>query len=119
MSIAVQEYAGTGFVEIDLSGKLSAEDYKAYEPQIEKLISEHGRLRLLVRMHDFHGWTAGGVWQDLKFDAKHFKHLERIAFVGDQKWEEGMSKLCKAFTTAQVRFFEPDHIESAREWLRT
>ena len=119
MNIAVQEYAGTGFVEIDLSGKLTAEDYKSYIPEIEKLIQQHGRLRLLVRMHDFHGWTAGALCQDLKFDAKHFRHIERIAFVGDQKWEEGMSKFCKAFTTAEVRFFEPDRIEGAREWLRT
>ena len=119
MTIAVQELAGRGFVEIDLTGKLSGEDYEVYRPRIEQLIREHGKLRLLVHMHDFHGWTPGGLWQDMKFDVKHFKDLERIAFIGDKKWEEGMSKFCKAFTTAEVRFFEESRIDAAREWLAT
>src|SRR5438046_1432499 len=119
MTIDVQEIAGAGFVEIDLTGKLGSEDYQAYLPKIERLIREHGKLRLLVHMHDFHGWTAGGLWQDIKFDAKHFKDLERVAFVGDQKWEEQMSKFCKAFTTAEVRFFDVSQLAEARRWVGT
>src|SRR5437764_9868547 len=99
MTVAIQQPSGTRFLEIDLTGKLDAEDYKQFRPEIEKIISQYGKLRLLVHMHDFHGWTLGGLWEDLKFDAKHFKDLERIAFVGDAKWESGMSKLCGAFTT--------------------
>src|SRR2546429_9869335 len=118
MTIGVQELAGTGYLEIDLSGKLEAQDYKAFGPKIEELIREHGKLRVLVHMHSFHGWTAGGLWEDIKFDVRHFKDLERVAFVGDRKWEEGMSKLCRAFTTAELRFFDESHLEAAREWLR-
>src|SRR5437763_7019055 len=119
MTIGVQELAGTGYLEIDLSGKLEAEDYKAFGPKIEGLIREHGKLRVLVHMHDFHGWTAGGLWEDIKFDARHFKDLERIAFVGDKKWEEQMSKFCKAFTTGEVRFFDASQLATARRWLAT
>src|SRR6266567_706535 len=119
MTIDVQEIAGTGFVEIDLTGKLGSEDYKAYLPKIEELIRQHGKLRVVVQMQDFHGWTPGGLWQDIKFDAKHFKDLERIAFVGNEKWEEQMSKFCKPFTTAEVRFFDGSQLAEARRWLGT
>ena len=55
---------------------------------------------MLVRLHDFHGWTAGALWEDIKFDLKHFAHIERLALVGDRKWEAGMAVFCKPFTTA-------------------
>src|SRR5256886_13386825 len=119
MTVAIQQTSGIGFVEIDLTGKLDADDYKHSRPKIEELIRKQGKLRLLVHMHDFHGWTPGGLWEDLKFDAKHFKDLERIAFVGDKQWEEGMSKFCGAFTTAETRFFEETRLEAARKWLGT
>src|SRR5438132_3638321 len=119
MTIDVQEIAGAGFVEIDLTGKLGSEDYKAYLPKIEELIRQHGKLRLLVHMHDFHGWTPGGLWEDLKFEVRHFKDLERIAFVGDKKWEAGMSKFCKLFTIAEIRFFDEAMLDQARAWLES
>ena len=48
-----------------------------------------------------------------------YKHLERIAFVGDKKWEAGMSKFCRAFTTAKTRFFEAEKLGEAKAWLET
>ena len=81
------------------------------------MIREQGNLRLLVHMHNFHGWTAGGLWEDIKFDVKHFNDIERVAFVGDKKWEEWMSKFCKPFTTAKIRFFEEKKKDDARAWL--
>jgi hypothetical protein len=117
MSIAIQESADVKFLEIDLSGKLAKEDYNIFLPEIERQIHEHGKLRLLVHMHDFHGWTAGAIWEDIKFDAKHFTDFERIAFVGDQKWESAMSKFCHVFTTAKIRFFDEAKLDEARAWL--
>jgi len=119
MSVEMLETTGTGFLEINLSGKLGQEDYQNFLPRIEEQVREHGKLRLLVHMHDFHGWTPGGLWEDIKFDVKHFKDLERIAFVGDKKWEAGMSKFCSAFTSAETRFFEETRLEAARKWLGT
>jgi len=117
MTVGIQETAGAGFLEIYLSGKLAKDDYTAFRPRFEEMLREHGKVRLLVRMHEFHGWTPGGVWEDLKFDAKHFNDIERIAFVGDKKWEAAMSVLCKPFTIAKTRFFYENQLDEAREWL--
>ncbi len=31
----------------------------------ERLIGEHGKIRILLEMHDFHGWEAGALWEDV------------------------------------------------------
>jgi len=30
-------------------------------------------------MTGFHGWDAGALWEDIKFDIKHFGDIERLA----------------------------------------
>jgi hypothetical protein len=118
MSVAIQEIPGLNFIEIELHDKLSKDDFQHFVPQIEEQIRQHGKLRILLHMQDFHGWTAGGLWEEIKFDLKHFTHLERIAFVGDQRWEANLSKFCKPFTSAEIRFFPPAQIDQARAWLQ-
>ena len=102
---------------IRVMGKLQKEDYEAFIPQIEKLIEEHGKLRVLFDMHDFHGWSAGALWEDVKFDLKHFKDIERLAIVGESKWQHGMAVFCKPFTTAEIRYFDRSEFDKARKWI--
>lgn len=118
-ALTLQELDGGKLLEVKLSGKLNREDYDEFVPKVEKLVAEHGKIRLLVEMHDFHGWTAGAIWQDIKFDVKHFRDIERIAMVGETKWQHGMAAICKPFTAAEVRYYEHSDIEEARAWLRS
>jgi len=118
MTVTLEHKTVEKFLEIHLSGKIHREDYEKYAPQIERIIEEHGKVRVLVLMEDFHGWDAAGLWRDIKFDAKHFRDFDRIALVGERTWEKGMAKFCKPFTTAKIRYFAPDEIEQAREWIK-
>jgi len=104
-------------VQVRLTGKLSKEDYQRFVPEVERLIREHGKVRVLVEMHDFHGWEMGALWEDIKFDMHHFRDIERIAMVGESKWQAGMAKFCAPFTTAKIRYFEHGQEEAARQWL--
>ena len=81
------------------------------------MIKQFGKIRILVEMHDFHGWDAGALWEDLKWDASHFNHIERLAVVGDSKWHQWMASFCKPFTTAKIRYFTPDKMDEARVWV--
>lgn len=117
MSVALHEEAGGKILVIALSGKLAKEDYAHFAPEVERLVREHGRLRLLVKMHDFHGWTAGALWEDIKFDWKHFRDIERLALVGERAWERGMATFCKPFTTAKVRYFDIGEAAAADAWI--
>lgn len=104
-------------VGFKLSGKLHDEDYKSFVPALEAAIAAAGKIRMLAHFEDFHGWDLHAAWDDMKFGAKHFGDFERIAMVGDKKWEEWMTKLCNPFTKATVKYFDVGEAGAAWVWL--
>jgi hypothetical protein len=104
-------------VAFKLSGKLHDDDYKAFVPAVESVVSAEGKVRLLAQLEDFHGWDAHAAWDDFKFGIKHYADFERIAIVGDRKWEAWMAQLCKPFTQAKVQYFEASQVDAAWAWL--
>lgn len=117
MPVAYQHMTDGGYIEVRLSGKLTASDYESFVPETEQLITEYGRLRILVLLEDFHGWTGSGLWEDIKFDVKHFRDIDRVAIVGERRWHELMAQFCRPFTTAKIRYFEHRELAEARAWL--
>jgi len=115
--ITILEEGPGNTVRVRLQGKLTRDDYELFVPEIERLTKEHGKIRMLVELVDFHGWTAGAMWEDTKFGARHFADIERLAIVGDKKWEEGMAVFCKPFTLAKVHYFDRAEIDRAKAWL--
>jgi hypothetical protein len=117
MAIQLTEKNGGKILEVQVSGKLTHEDYQHFAPEFERLVKQHGKIRVLFEMVDFHGWKAGALWDDLNFDLKHFSDIQRLAMVGDKKWEAGMSVFCKPFTTAKISYFDSAQSAAARSWL--
>jgi len=109
--------AAGDLVEIHVSGKLTHDSYADLVPFVEERIREHGKLRMLVVLTDFKGWTAGALWDDIKFDVKHFGDIRRLALVGETRWQQGMAVFCKPFTTARVQYFPTEELDKARDWL--
>jgi hypothetical protein len=117
MTTHVDEAVHGKVLEVHLSGKLTSEDYTKFVPDTEALIRQHGKIRILALLDDFHGWNAGALWEDIKWDARHSKDVERIAVVGEKKWHRWMVGFCKPFTSAEVRYFEHEQLAEARLWL--
>jgi hypothetical protein len=113
----LEETDGGKVLEIHATGKLEKADYLHFTPEAERLIKDHGKISVLFDMADFHGWEAGAVWEDIKFDLKHFSHIKKVAMIGEKKWQKAMSTVCKPFTTAKVRYFERPQLNEARAWL--
>lgn len=117
MSVEMWKKADSNLITVHVEDKLEEEDYEKFVPEIDKAVAEHGKIKVLFEMDDFHGWKAGALWKDLKFDLKHFDDIEKVAFVGEKKWQKGMAVFCKPFTTADVKYFEQGEEDEAREWL--
>jgi len=117
MPFQIKEELDGRVLEVTVTEKLTRADYEMFVPQVERLIQRHGKIRVLMTMRDFHGWELSALWEDIKFDVKHFRDIERLAMVGEKKWQEGMSKFCKPFTSADIRYFDLDEMESARRWV--
>ena len=100
-----------------MSGKLHDVDYQRFVPAIDAAVAKQGQVRLLAQFHDFHGWDLPALWDDIKFSTTHCTKIERIALVGEKKWEQWMAKVCKPFTMAKIQYFDAAKIDDARKWL--
>jgi hypothetical protein len=117
MSIQLKEESGGNILTIHVNGTLTKEDYGHFVPEFDRLIKQHGKLRLLFDMQDFHGWEASALWEDLKFGVRHFTDIEQMAMIGENKWQHGMAIFAKPFTTAKVRYFEQAQLAEALAWI--
>jgi len=117
MPIQLNEENGGKILVVHVSGKLAKADYEHFVPEFERPVRQNGKLRVLFDMAGFHGWEVGALWEDVKFDIKHFADIERLAMVGDKKWERGMAAFCKPFTKATIRYFNHAEAAKARVWL--
>ena len=56
--------------------------------------------------------SVQALWDYLK----HFADIERLALVGERKWEAGMAMFCKPFTRATIRYFDDAQSDEAVRW---
>lgn len=119
MPIQIEDIPGGKVVEVRVSGKLTLDEYKRFVPEFDRCVERKGKIRLLFEMSQLHGWQAGAAWEDLKLGFKHFADIERLAMVGEKRWQKVMSWLCRPFTTAEVRYFDRGDVLDARKWLES
>lgn len=117
MPIELTEENQGKLLAIRVSGTLGKADYAEFVPTFEDALHQRGKLRVLFDMVDFHGWDVSAAWQDTKFGVKHFADIERLAMVGETRWQHGMALFCKPFTKASVRYFDRADAAKARDWL--
>jgi hypothetical protein len=117
MSIKLNEENGGKVLVVHVSGKLVKADYEHFVPEFERLVRQNGKLSVLFDMTGLHEWEAAAMWEDTKFAIKHFADIDKLAMVGEKKWQHGMVTFCKPFTKATVRYFDHADSAAARKWL--
>ena len=117
MPINLIEENGGMLLAVHVSGKLVKADYEHFVPEFERLVGLHGKLHMLFDMTGFNAWTAGALCENTNFAMHHFSDIDRLAVVGEQKWQEGMATFCKPFTKATVKYFDHTVATEARNWL--
>ncbi len=104
-------------VGFKLSGKLHDADYKTFVPRIDTEVAKDGKVNVLAQFHDFLGWDAQALWDDIKFSTTHCTKIRKIALVGEKSWEKYMAAVCKPFTMAKIQYFDVGQIDAAKAWL--
>ncbi len=113
------EQSDTTILGFMASGRLTDNDYKNFLiPQVKSAIEESGRIRLLFQMEGFRGWDIQAAWDDLIFGLEINRKVEKIAIVGDQKWEQWVARLVNAFTQGEAQYFDVGQAEEAWAWIR-
>ena len=87
-------------VALRVSGKLTKQDMVSVAPPLEEKIRENGKVDLFCDMTDLHGWSLGGFWAELKFDAKHAKDFRRVALITGKPLHRFMASMLKSVSSA-------------------
>lgn len=119
MSFLLTQAAETRLVEVTVSSKLTKEAYQAIIQSAKASINKNGKIRVLLLTLGFNGWNAGAQWGDIECEIDVLSHTERLAIVGETKWETQSFSFCRPFTAAQIQYFEQRDLEKAREWIRS
>jgi SpoIIAA-like len=117
MSATLEEHPDRLLV-LRIGGRLNKSELDAVQSEFVASISGAGTVKLLVLLEDFTGWERGDAWGDTDFFFSHRNDFERIAVVGDPRWEAQVL----AFTGAglrkgPVKFFAETGEPEARAWL--
>ena len=118
MSVELKESNEGKILEVHVTGKLTKADFNQFAPEVERLIGRHRKIRILLEMSDFHGWDPAGLWEETKFGFQHISDIEKIAMVGEKKWQEWVATFCRPFTKAQVQYFDRTAADQAERWLQ-
>ena len=101
-----------------VSGELKHSDLRKGQSALIDLIERHDRIRIFVIAENFQGWEESGDWGDVSFHMKYDKHIERMALVGERKWEDLVSAFVgKGIRSVDIRYFSPSEMELAKAWI--
>ena len=102
-----------------VSGVLKKAELDSAQAMAGQEIEKAGKIKVLVILEGFQGWEKGPDWADMTFTAMHGDEIEKIAIVGDPKWETDALMFAGAgVRRTQVKFFVPGEEAPARAWLR-
>jgi len=101
------------------SGALRKEELDSVQETLLKRLGPGENFRLLAIVgEDFSGWVGGEVWNDMGFFEEHGDRLEKIAIVGDSRWENSMLMFAAAgLRRAPVKYFTTNQLAEAYAWL--
>ena len=98
--------------------KLKAEDFRQLRPQIDSLISQHGKIRLLIDASGFGGWeNIAAFTTHAGFIRSHHRKIERIAVIAPHDWQHWVIGAVRMFLHPEVRADDKNHESQALQWI--
>jgi hypothetical protein len=108
-----------GLLTIKIGGVLK----RAELAQVEKIAIEAmglaRKIRFLVLTENFQGWDNKDNWEDVSFQSEYDPQIERIAIVGEKRWQELAEVFVgKGLRSMDIRYFTPSDTAIARAWIK-
>jgi hypothetical protein len=105
-------------ITVALTGKLSHAELSAVQRETAAEIRQCGNVSILVLADAFDGWEKEGDWGDLSFQSEYDTQMDKIAIVGDKKWELlALLFAGQGLRPTPVEFFATEDLPKARLWL--
>lgn len=108
-----------GILTIKITGKLMRSELVEVQKKAGEILRKEGRMRILIVTESFQGWGPGGdEWGDISFQTEHDQFIEKLAIVGEEKWEDlALIFVSKGLRRFPVEYFQPAELAKARAWL--
>lgn len=104
---------------IKLTGELERDELAKESEVVEQKLSEIEEPTILLDLRRYEGaHDLGTAWRELKLMADYGDKVRKVAVIGLLDWQKLATHLVAPFTKATEKFFEPDEIDDAFEWLR-
>ena len=106
-----------GTIGLEATGKVTEEDYRDVLVPAVSAALEQGDVRLLYVLDKGSEYSAGAMWADTKLWTTHLKAWTRVAVVSDADWLERSIKAFGWMMPGEIKVFESDDVDDAKEWL--
>jgi len=105
-------------LQIKVRGMMKKNDYDRIIQTAKEAIAREGKVRVLAILDGFDGWEPHEGWGDVSFMMEQGKHIEKMAIVGDEKWQVGaLAFTGKGFRPTAIEFFPTSRLAEAGLWL--
>jgi len=99
-------------------GAIHKEDYVTLVADAEALVEQEATICLLLDLENFKSEEISAWGADLKFGREFRKQIDKMAIVGDKRWQKLMAALADPFYAREAKYFHGDKREVAWAWLR-
>jgi hypothetical protein len=107
-----------GVIGVEVTGKLSAEDYTSVlEPALAAATEGGHKIRIVLFFTGkFDGMEPGAMWQDMRTGVREWSAWERIALVTDHAWMREGLRLFAWAVPGEVKAFPESERDAAVAW---
>lgn len=114
--IIITPHYDEAILEVKIDGKLTKQDIDKFETHYKEAKTEDQKVSLLLEVERIN-YSLDGLFEDMKFDMKHWNDFDKIAVVSDKKSIELGSKLPNLLPNLEVEHFSLSEKNQARNWL--
>lgn len=105
-------------ITISLIGQLDQDVYDRIDDDLANVFSDVEQPRLLLDLRQFDGWLGlGALRQHLTLIREHRHHLQKLAVVTGQPWQQLAQRLIRPFSRMAMQTFSGSDLLAAQEWV--
>jgi hypothetical protein len=120
MTMIKIEVVSGNALKVTAPEKLKADDFRAVTPQVDSILAQHGKIRLVLDLSAFKGWENMEAFEHhTSFIKTHYQKVDRIAVVVGHEWQRWLAGAIKAFLHLHIRVFDKNHEDEALRWIAT
>ena len=101
---------------ITMEGRMTTADHAALLFFVARAVAGGRRVRLLILLEDFEGWTPGEEWGDDSLRLENDAVIIKAAIVGEHRWKDQVfAFVARPFRKIPIEYFVSE--VTARSWL--